>query len=569
MKQVFIILLCLPACIPGITQPVLTFTPLSFSGPSLDEPVDITGCGDGSGRLFIVEKRGTIRIVDDGEVLSDFFLNIQGRVHNEGERGLLGLAFHPQYPTVPYFYVNYVRQGTIISCISRFQVNPDNPNDALEDSELILIEQPGVEGNHKAGDLVFGPDGYLYIGMGDGGGSNDPQNNGQDISTLLGKILRINVDVEDPPLPYSIPPDNPYVNGPGLPEIWAIGLRNPWRISFDRLTADFWVGDVGQADWEEVSMVPFGTGGEINFGWDCYEGTHEFETENCPANPEITWPVFEYSHNECNPCPNGRGNCVTGGFVYRGTTFPAIQGCYIMADFVSNYIWLLRPSEATSGEYDVFVQNGQGMVSSISTFGEDDNGELYAASLGGTIYTVSGEEVLPVQWVSVKAKRIAEGNLIEWIMHDSNDVDRFEIHRADSPLFDQVSVAGSVSPVEDKIHYQFIDPDFSEKITYYRIGAISKEGVTDFSPITWVREGDPGPSPFLAYDPDRSTWTIQLPADWQTGDLTVFDLQGKEVWSNRLQWVAQVEIAIPEIPGVYYVQITGLTGKWSGQVVRL
>src|SRR6188474_1536196 len=248
--------------------PTVTFTPVTLTGNALVNPVDIASAGDGSGRLFIVEKRGTIRIIQNNVVIADTFLDIRSQVMNSGERGLLGMAFHPQYPDSPYVYVNYVINGTITTRISRFTLNTGNANDLVESSQMILLEQTGIQTNHKAGDLAFGPDGYLYIGFGDGGGSFDPGNNGQNLNSLLAKIIRINIDSKSPPLNYSIPPDNPFVGVAGLDEIWFYGMRNPWRLSFDRVTGDFWIADVGQNEWEEIDFIPAGTPGGLNFGWD-------------------------------------------------------------------------------------------------------------------------------------------------------------------------------------------------------------------------------------------------------------------------------------------------------------
>src|SRR5690606_28598161 len=287
-------------------QPEVEFTRLTLTGPALSQPTDITGSGDGSGRLFVAEKRGTIRIIRDGAVVDPFFLDIRSQVINNGERGLLGLAFHPSFPDSPYVYVNYVINGTITNQISRFTVNPDNPDDALEESQLPLLQQTGVQTNHKAGDLVFGPDGYLYIGMGDGGGGGDPSNAGQNGQTFLGKMLRIDVDSMTGTTNYSIPPDNPFVGTATLPEIWATGMRNPWRIAFDRANGDFWIADVGQNLWEEVNHIPAGTPGGMNFGWDCREGRHNYEPANCPQGTVLVEPIFEYPHN-CSPCPDGQG----------------------------------------------------------------------------------------------------------------------------------------------------------------------------------------------------------------------------------------------------------------------
>ena len=228
MKKTLLFLISLLFSTLSFSQPVVGFSPVTLSGPALDQPVDITSCGDGSGRLFIVEKKGTIRIIQNNVVLSDYFLDIQSQVMNSGERGLLGMAFHPQYPDSPYIYVNYVITGTITNRISRFTLNSNNPNDIVESSQLIYLEQTGVQSNHKAGDLAFGPDGYLYFGMGDGGGGGDPANNGQNLNSLLAKILRIDVNSTTGALNYGIPPDNPFVGITGLDEIWAYGMRNPW-----------------------------------------------------------------------------------------------------------------------------------------------------------------------------------------------------------------------------------------------------------------------------------------------------------------------------------------------------
>ncbi|MBI3152691.1 MAG: PQQ-dependent sugar dehydrogenase, partial [Chloroflexi bacterium] len=279
----------------------------------LSRPVDVQPAFDGSGRLYIIEKYGVIRIYENGQLQSEPFLNISDRVSDSGnEMGLLGLAFHPDYEQNGFFYVNYtgVRGDTFIS---RFQAN-NNAVDAASETILLTVAQPYP--NHNGGAVVFGPDGYLYLALGDGGLAGDPHKNGQNTSALLGKILRIDVNNGDP---YTVPPDNPFGN-----EVWAYGLRNPWRISFDRVTGDLWIGDVGQGDWEEIDYLPAGSPGGANFGWSIMEGNHGYDGN---ARPGLILPVAEYNHSE--------GGCsVTGGYVYRGA-MPEWDGIYLYADYCS------------------------------------------------------------------------------------------------------------------------------------------------------------------------------------------------------------------------------------------
>ena len=283
----------------------------------LTRPVDLQP--DGSGRLFVVEKLGHIHIIENGQWIENPFLNIEDRVNDSSnEMGLLGLAFHPDYVQNGYFFVNYTGSGGD-TFISRFQVSGD-PNIANPSSEvnLLRIDQPYP--NHNGGGLDFGPEGYLYAGMGDGGLAGDPHGNGQKTDTLLGKVLRLDVDSAKP---YAVPADNPFGN-----EIWDYGLRNPWRISFDSLTGDLYIGDVGQGTWEEIDIHPSGAPGGINYGWKFREGAHEYDGN---ASAGLTDPIAEYSHAE--------GGCsVTGGYVYRGS-MPEWSGVYLYADYCTGYVW--------------------------------------------------------------------------------------------------------------------------------------------------------------------------------------------------------------------------------------
>jgi glucose/arabinose dehydrogenase len=341
----------------------------------LSSPVDITHAGDGSGRLFIILQGGRIVIFDGVQILSPPFLDITSLVSSGGERGLLGAAFHPNYGGNGFFYVSYTDSAGD-SVIARYSVSLD-PNRADSTSGVILLTIPQPFSNHNSGQLHFGPDGYLYIGMGDGGSGGDPQNNGQDLGTLLGKIIRIDVDSG---LPFTIPPDNPFVGIVGArEEIWSYGLRNPWRFSFDRLTGDMFIGDVGQGSWEEVDFQPANSTGGENYGWRLMEGNSCFNPAiNC-NNGTLSLPILVYDHSV--------GCSVTGGYRYRGSKNPNLNGLYLYGDFCSGLIW--GAQEDGLGGWNTTVLLDTNL--SISTFGEDESGEIYFAHLSatdGAIYQV-------------------------------------------------------------------------------------------------------------------------------------------------------------------------------------
>ena len=332
----------------------------------LSSPLFVGHAGDGTQRLFIVQRGGIIKLLKLGSSSTTDFLNISGKVITSGsEQGLLGLAFHPQYVSNGRFFVYYTRTGDGALRISEYRVSASNP-DVADTTEfpLLTILHPGFA-NHNGGMLAFGPDGYLYIGVGDGGSADDPPNNAQNINQLLGKILRI--DVSTPGI-YVSPPSNPYFGIAGADEIFAIGLRNPWRFSFDRSTGQQWVADVGQGEWEEVN-APIVNGG--NYGWRVFEGNHCTDNDPplCGTPSNYIFPVFEYAHTG--------GRCsITGGYPYRGSlgTFP--PGTYVYGDFCT-------------GEIFTFNGTSQALLMdttmNISSFGEDENGEIYVVNLGGTV----------------------------------------------------------------------------------------------------------------------------------------------------------------------------------------
>jgi glucose/arabinose dehydrogenase len=338
-------------------------------------PVHITNAGDGSGRIFVVEKCGTIRIIAGGTTLATPFLNMAGRVSCGGERGLLSVAFPPDYASKQYFYIFYTDPDGALT-VSRFSVPPATPDQADADSEEVLLSIPHPNGNHNGGQLAFGNDGYLYISTGDGGGGGDPNNNGQNANVLLGKILRI--DVESGAPTYAVPPTNPFYGVSGKKaEIWALGLRNPWRISFDRLTHDLYIADVGQNAWEEVDFQPAASPGGVNYGWRLREGNHCYNPPSgCGTPPNYAPPVTEYSHD--------LGCSITGGFVYRGAAYPILQGFYLYGDFCSGRIWVLK---WWNGNW--YSQMAIDTPRAPSTFGEDEQGNLYLGDIyNGTIYVI-------------------------------------------------------------------------------------------------------------------------------------------------------------------------------------
>jgi glucose/arabinose dehydrogenase len=344
------------------------------------EPLFVTDANDDSGRLFVVEKGGTIRILDGGAAVETPFLDITDRVGSSGyEQGLLGLAFAPDYASSGLFYVNYTDQaGNTV--VSRFSVT-DNPDMANAGSETLVLRQEQPYPNHNGGIMLFGPDNYLYIGFGDGGSGGDPMGNAQRLDTWLGKILRIEVDPTQVPEgePYGIPEDNPFVNEEGaLPEIWAYGLRNPWRFSFDLETGDMWIGDVGQGDIEELDLLPISLEPGQNLGWNITEGTACYLESGCDTSGFLL-PVLEYIHEE--------GSCsVTGGYVYRGEDIPDLVGTYLFADYCSGLLW--GGGQDANGDWVMSAPISTGM--SISSFGEDDAGNLYVTDLaGGGVYRVA------------------------------------------------------------------------------------------------------------------------------------------------------------------------------------
>ena len=367
--------------------PTLTFTPLLTTG--LSQPLDIARPSADTSRLFIVQKGGTVRIYSGGALRADTFLNISSIISYSAnnERGLLSMAFHPQYATNRFFYVFYTNTAGDLT-LARYQTQSTDPNRADASSGVVVKTIPHpTYSNHNGGKLIFGTDGFLYLTTGDGGGTGDPNNNAQNMSSLLGKMLRFAVNTSATPPYYSAPASNPFVSQAGTDSlIYQFGLRNAYRWSFDRLTNDMWIADVGQGLWEEVDFTTAAASAGRDWGWRCREGAHVYSTSTT-CSTSYTDPVFEYDHTAANG-----GLSITGGYVYRGQQYPALYGRYICVDFVYANGWTVAP-DGVGG----FAGTKQaGIPTNISGFGEDHRGELYAVGLNGRLYAVGSTGGTPL-----------------------------------------------------------------------------------------------------------------------------------------------------------------------------
>jgi len=566
-----------------LTSFFLLITALLLSQPNIEfvepvggfnSPVDVTGCGDGSGRLFIVERAGRIRIYNQNSGLTQatFFLNITDRVLFGGEQGLLGVAFHPNYATNGRFYVNYtskarpgIPEGTTV--IARFISTVGGPT-APASTEQIFMTIPQSDINHNAGDLAFGPDGYLYIPTGDGGGSGDPDDNAQDFSSLLGKMLRIDVDSPGGGLNYGIPADNPYqAANDNIPdEIYAVGLRNPWRVSFDRLTGDLWIGDVGQDAREEVNFQAAGTAGGQNYGWDCREGNVDFSgssSANCANGSTYTPPIFDYEHDASTG-----GFSVTGGFVYRGSAAD-LDGYYVCADYVTSRIFLYDPSIAT-----LYLQD-ETAVTGISSFGEDDDGELYAVQLNGTLHRVTTATALPVEltrWTATPQGKTVE---LAWATAVESGAEDFLLERsADGVNFSSLTSLDATGNSTQDVAYAYTDEQPLSGRSYYRLTQRDLDGTATAYEVRTVVFAEVEEDNMRIFpNPTEGMFFVDfagLPLATSV-HLRVFSLEGRQVY-ERHQTVAsgrqQLSYQLPDLPaGMYQVLISSGDGTYSQRLV--
>ena len=378
-------------------EPVVAFADLKWSGWQAEtedgkaaplRPILLTHAGDGSNRMFVPQQQGIIHVFKQDSKETSVFLDMSNKVayiDKENEEGLLGMAFHPKFKANGEFFVYYTTQEeSHTTVVSRFKVSKENPNQADPASEEVLMSVNHPYWNHKGGTICFGPDGYLYIAIGDGGAGNDPHGNGQNLQTLLGKVLRIDVDHKDGKLEYAIPKDNPFIGRfankqlIARPEIYAYGIRNIWRMSFDRANGQLWAADVGQNLWEEINLITKGG----NYGWNLRESKHEFAPNSTGSGPGLVDPIFEYTHDI--------GKSITGGHVYRGKKFPGLVGHYLYADYVSGRLWALKYDEKKKAVVANHPIPYEGAALPVISFGEDEAGEVYfmiVSPTGRGIYT--------------------------------------------------------------------------------------------------------------------------------------------------------------------------------------
>jgi glucose/arabinose dehydrogenase len=515
-KQKYVILFLILINISSFAQ--FNFE-VAFPNLTFSSALDLQNAGDGTNRLFVSERVGRIRVFPNDENVSTtkLFLDITDRVTSGGETGLLGLAFHPDYATNGYFYVNYTAPSPLRTVVSRFQVSSTNPDSADKNSELILLTFNQPFSNHNGGCLSFGPDGNLYIATGDGGSGGDPQNNAQNITNLLGKILRIDVNNPQTPLNYGIPNDNPFIDSTNVnvrKEIFAWGLRNPWRMSFDPVTGWLWAGDVGQGDWEEIDIIQNGK----NYGWRCYEGNHPYNLTGCNGTYES--PVWEYSHS--------LGFSITGGYVYRGQNVPELFGKYIYGDYVSTRVWALE-YDGVNPTVNTQITQAPG---SITSFGVDENNELYLISFNGKIYSFI-PTVVPVELISFSATIIDSKVKLDWFTATETNNSGFAVERAtDLSNFEELIFIGGNGTTLERNVYSYLDESVQSGIYHYRLKQIDFDGSFEYLNTVSVDLGMPGgfvlkqnyPNPFNPI----TNIEFQLPVSGFIS-LKVFDVLGNQV----------------------------------------
>ena len=527
----------------SFSQPTLNYRRVITS---LSAPVEIVSAPDSSNRLFIVQKVGSIKVYDSSYNFLDDFVTVSGITIN-GERGLLSMAFHPGYKTNGLFFVYYTTtQGDIE--VSRYKVSND-PNKADTTSRTIIITIPHrVAANHNGGKLSFGADGYLYFATGDGGNGGDPPNNGQNGRVLLGKMLRIDINNTSPPFNYSIPSDNPFVNDTTIAdEIWALGLRNPFRWSFDRRTYDMWIADVGQGAREEINFRKAGETKGINYGWRCYEGKIAYNPSGCKPADQYISPIFDYPHNLTTG-----GSSVTGGYVYRGSEYPSLNGYYIFADYISNNQWMISDS---SNKWIVRQQSGT-FPRNIVGFGEGEDGSLYACSITeNAVYkmeAITGVESDLLNFNSIVRNNIAELN---WSATEQNLL-QYEVESSmDSISFERKGIVPAKNQSTGNT-YSFTDNIQGIQKIFYRLRIVNNDGQWDYSKTITVINNSPGENFIYPSVITNKVMNFFIPGAFDY--LQVFSMNGALVLKKDIRGMTgRIDVPVPNLAkGIYLVRIS-------------
>lgn len=537
-------------------QPTLTYTPVSITGLSL--PVDMVNAGDGSNRLFIVEQGGIIKMYNG--TTTSVFMNMSsvltGINPSNDERGVLSMAFHPDYDGINnrFFYMYYTTLATVANIttirIAQFETVAGNPNlgDFSTLQEVIAITKPAGRTNHNGGKLNFGADNMLYFATGDGGGGNDPDNLAQNGNSLLGKMIRIDINgTTGPGGHYSIPADNPYVSDGAIrDEIWALGLRNPFRWSFDPVTGAMWIGDVGQGAREEVNArFPSPTTGGVNYGWRCYEGFLQPTpgVTPCATVPDnYVPPVHDYMHDADG------GTSITGGYVYRGSS-PAIYGYYIFADYISNHVWIRSPSG---------VVTPQGNLTNVSAFATNEQGELYAVRRGGSVTLItSTSPVLPVTLVNFTGNAMGSFNQLRWVTAFEQNANRYVVEYSTDGF--NYSVAGEVAASNNSngATYSFDHTVINNGKLFYRLRVIDIDTSSKYSAVISI--GGKNTGSIKLYPTIVQNNRIELTTSDPLEMLRIFDNAGRELYRQALNGrQGYFAVNLPALAkGIYFVQLQG------------
>jgi glucose/arabinose dehydrogenase len=542
-------------------QPILDYTSY-ISG--LSAPVDIVNAHDGSGRLFIVEQGGRIRIFKDS-VRAAPFLDVRSLVTFMDERGLLSVAFHPHFDINRYFFIWYASTtGTITTVhLARYRARLDDPNraDSLSGVVLLSIDKPSGRTNHNGAKLNFGPDGMLYIGTGDGGSGNDPDNLAQNGNVLLGKMLRINVDdfLSAPPY-YTIPSDNPFVSTPGmLPEIYNMGLRNPWRWTFDTIAnnKNMWIADVGQSAREEVDMLPFASTPGVNYGWRCYEGL--ISTPGVPDCTPTNYvpPIFDYPHDATG------GSAIVGGAVYRGSQYPNLYGYYVTADLSSGNAWTILPN----GSGGSFANRQTGFPNGITTFGTNESGELFMAA-GSTIYQISGTFPLPLTLQNLQAKSFTTYNEVKWETLTENNTDHFDVEYGFGGR--NYQVAGSLKASGNATGSSYVfhhDIQMTQKV-FYRLRMVDHDGSGKYSPVVIVSPLNKKME-LILYPIVVNNQQFKINSNAAINEVDIFNNTGTMIFHRQIGGASgYFTINLPSLPASsYWVRISGDNEKITKQII--